>query len=454
MTARSRLVVVAIVGATWLTLAASAYAGAIALPSLEAGDVEAVPVPLAVAVDPIDGEHLFVIPDRPPPRLVVFHINKNGSLDPEPPLPLPEGLIPTGLWWDFDGYLHIITREGRTFLYCPDCDQVEETAPLPAGADFPSDAAAGYETNVLGDYGAGATGSLWYGTDFGSELPLNGDRPGAIDHMPYGKLKGSHQLGGFVSFGELTDTLLVFDDGIPPSQIDTYPGPPGVAQMAGLAVSQANLTPDSGKATYSLFVSSPTSGSLNSGNVYGAPIQWMTGAQAAWEPISATPLGTPASLDASCESLAVADYGNDTVSEFTIELPPKAECDNIVDLTFGVESASRLKLRSKLKAYAGMIGRGTISFSPPPPPPPDRRSKAAPSASAKLELKAGRVSKATFTFSAAETAAIEGAIGTGGKLTGKATLKLHDKGGHKVTIRQPLTLKASRHGRPAALKVG
>jgi hypothetical protein len=461
MTARCRLGVLVAAWIVGLLAAPAAGEAGIVGPEFTLAGVEAVPLPLTVIIDPVTEAKMYAIPDIPPPEVRIWNLAKDGTLTDAGSIPLPAGLIPVGLWFDFDGYLNIVTRQGRTFSYCPDCRTLKETTRLPSGAEFPSDAAAGYETNVLSEYGSetGTSGSLWYGTNFESELALTDARAGAVDFVTgYRKLKMMRISGGFLSYAEQTDTLLQFKDASPPTQFRAFQGPPGVGVLGGLAVSPLNLTPSfTLPATLPAFVSSPTAGTPNSGNVYYSTDWSIRGSDASWKPLSATPLGVPASLDFGCRIGAVADYSNDQISVFRIIPPKDTECESGFDLLVeALPGRKELTLGESIKAYVDAGGDASALFNLRE----HRKGSATGKATNKVrahttvELKAGRVTKAELKFSSAETAAVNEALAHGGKLKGETTVAVKDKAGHKIKLTQPLTLKAAKAGEGLKLKAG
>jgi hypothetical protein len=444
VTARAWIIAAVLAGP--LTFAASADAG------LPANDVVSVTptttidvrFPLASTIDPISEDHVYIIQDIPTHQVLVDHVDPTGVFTPEDPIDLPTDVTPSALWWDFDGILHIETRELRSFTYCPHCDKLTEIPSRSSQITFIGDGAAGFNTDVLTDYGDVNSGSIWYGPNLDQQLVIPSIHPQEIDFSAYGEVNKNVIASGFYVVPSVSSEVLELSDSEPPAVMDTYAGPAGATQLAGIGISPLDLDP-SAKANRPMFVSVPSEGGIDTGNVYAT--KWTKlEAGAGWQPISSTPIGSPTGITATCNWLGVNDYARDWFKLFRLGPPAGATCDATIAMVIKETKKRQLTVTAVITPYMDGTGNATASFSLPS----HKGGKSTVRAKAKVDLTAGRVGNVNLKFTKAATAAVNDAVQSVSRLKGAATVKVTDEGGHSVKVTQPLTLKVSDAGKLVA----
>ena len=445
MTARAWIAAAVLAGS--LTCAASAEAGLPPDSLVTAQPAATIDLnfPLYSTLDPVSEDHVYAIQDIPTHQVLIYHLDDAGSPTPEGAIDLPTGVTPSVLWWDHDGLLHIESRELRSFTYNPDTNGLIEAPRRSPEMMFIAGAAAGFKTDLLTDYGDMTSGSVWYGPNLDQQLVIPGLHPEAVDFSAYGKVTKTDSFsGGLYVVPSAGSSVLQLSDEEPPTVVDTYDGPTGATQLASVAVSPINLDPSfGGAANRPVFASVPSAGGINTGNVYVT--NWVTlESGGGWRPFSTTSLGSPTGLDATCKWLLVNDYANDRIDIYGLNAPAAADCDEAVDLLVKTAPKRQLTLAEAIKAYIDAGGHASALFHVRSP----KRGPSTVRATAKVKLTAGRVSHVNLKFSKAATNAVNAALEDANRLKGMTTVKATDAGGHKVKLRQALTLKLAHKQAP------
>jgi DNA-binding beta-propeller fold protein YncE len=423
-------------------LALPASANAVGLPEVGSGQVTPLLKPSGVAFDPYTGD-AWVARVGPPPAVVRFHRTSLGLWVPAEVIDLPSLADPTDLYFSpVDGKLIVVDAEknGRLIVVCIRCHVVVDTVSLDSAVKFPTAVINGFKANVLTDFGDGTSaGSLWSGPRFATRLPLPDTiTPSGIALLAgVGRVVNDRIPSQFLIIDANNNKLVRFSDASTPALLGTVPGPPGASGLKpprDVAVDPLNLASLSGAAIHPILVPDP-----DLGNVF-----WEAPLGGTWHAISATPLGRPARVAASCNALAVTDFTNGTVSFFKQTPPRQAHCEDLLELLVeGGAPLSELALGMKALADA-QKGRVSLWFTTPSPKARNAggavlaRRISAPAK--RVRLRAGRVTHVQLRFSRQSLAAIRAALRRSHRLFGTIAVRVTGAGGETATVSRQIRL--------------